>query len=205
MGVIQSGILSGVSGKVAGVVGGRWKDKYYIRAWVKPANPDTAAQQVQRTKFSDVVAFAKPLVGQVFNAYTDRFQKAMSGFNFFIKRNIDVFDGSPILINVKLTEGPLSRILVTNTAYSNDLVSITFSKNLGNNGSDSDKVFSAVYHEPTGIWYFASAEVDRSAEFISVTVPTGLTAADLFAFTWAAKYVGTTVDMISPDWSEEAS
>ena len=44
MGIIQSGILSPVSGKVAGVVGGKWKDKAYLRAWVKPANPNSAAR-----------------------------------------------------------------------------------------------------------------------------------------------------------------
>jgi hypothetical protein len=61
MGKIGRGILGGVSGKVANVVGSRWKGIDYIRA--KPqsvANPRTLAQVNQRTKFALVLRFLQP-------------------------------------------------------------------------------------------------------------------------------------------------
>lgn len=196
MGIIMSGILSKVSGKVAGVVGGSWKDKAYLRAWVKPANPNTAAQQTQRTKFSDCVNFCKPLVGQVFNTYTDKFQKAMSGFNFFIKRNIDQFDGSVDYSALNITEGPLSPLGADAATYAANTITIEFLVNYGNNGEATDQVFGAVYDSSTGIWYFAAAEVDRSVAEIMVTAVTGLTAANLKSYVWPAKYIGTVLDII---------
>ena len=44
MAKIKAGILSKVSGKVAGVVGGTWKGTNYLRELVKPANPNTPLQ-----------------------------------------------------------------------------------------------------------------------------------------------------------------
>jgi hypothetical protein len=61
MGKIGRGILGGVSGKVANVVGARWKGIDYIRA--KPqsvANPRTLLQVNQRTKFALVLRFLQP-------------------------------------------------------------------------------------------------------------------------------------------------
>src|SRR5690606_2396552 len=101
MGKIRSGILSRVSGKVAGVVGGNWKNVAYLREYVVPANPNTAAQAAQRAKFSACVAFAKPLVGPIFQAYTDKFQKNMSGYNAFIKSNISLFP-APTWTQIKI-------------------------------------------------------------------------------------------------------
>ena len=61
MGKIGRGILGGVSGKVANVVGARRKGIDYIRA--KPqsvANPRTLLQVNQRTKFALVLRFLQP-------------------------------------------------------------------------------------------------------------------------------------------------
>ena len=197
MGKILSGILSKVSGKVAGVVGGSWKDVAYLRAYVKPANPNTAAQQTQRTKFSDCVDVAKPLVGQIFNTYTDKFQKSMSGFNFFIKRNIDVFDGSPDYADIKVTEGPLSAISVTSAVLASNTVTISFSENNGNNGLDTDAVFGLVIHKPSGLVFFASAEGVRTDETQDIVVNAGMGASDLHSYMITAQYVSGVLLMIA--------
>lgn len=196
MGKILSGILSKVSGKVAGVVGGSWKDVAYLRAYVKPANPNTAAQQVQRTKFSDAVEFSKPLVGPVFNAYTDRFQKSMSGFNFFIKRNIDIFDGSPDYDAIKLTEGTLAPIASPEMTRTATTFTISFSVNYGNNGLATDKMFAAVYRPSNGVWYFAAAEVDRSTQTIDVEAVSAGSTTDFWGFLWPNQYIGTVLNII---------
>lgn len=197
MGKILSGILSKVSGKVAGVVGGSWKDVAYLRAYVKPANPNTAAQQTQRTKFSDCVDFAKPLVGPVFNAYTDKFQKSMSGFNFFIKRNIAEFDGSVDYSLLKVTEGPLSAVSVTSAQYITDTITISFTANPGNNGLDTDKVYALAYHTVSGLFYFAAAETTRVGSSIDVVVLSGQTAAQYVTYTLTSQEVNNVLERIA--------
>jgi hypothetical protein len=196
MGVLTSGILGPVSGKVSGVVGARWKDRAYIRQYAKPANPNTALQQVQRTKFADCVAFAKPLVGPVFNAYTDYVEKSMSGFNRFVKSNIAVFDGSPDYSALKVTEGKLHFDSAASGATSGSDIDFMFGTGLGNNGLATDKVYAIAYNTVTGIFYFPTAEVARSAEVITFT---GLAAQKLniIGWLWAARYSGSQVSMVS--------
>lgn len=196
---LRSGILGQLRGKVAGVVGSQWKDKNYIREYVLPANPNTVAQQTQRSKMTDCVAFAKPLVGPIFNAYTDRFQKSMSGFNRFIKSNIAIFDGTPTYNTIKITEGKLSPVSVTDAVYTtgSGQMQITWTENLGNNGASDDQCYGAVLHVPTGIMYAAPLEVDRDTLNHLYFLPTGLTATDFETWTFAAQYSGTLVNMIS--------
>jgi len=196
---LRSGILGQLRGKVAGVVGSQWKDKNYIREYVLPANPNTLSQQAQRSKMTKAVAFAKPLVGPIFNPYTDKFQKSMSGFNRFIKSNIVIFDASPDLTAIVITEGKLSPILTTDTVYNTATgdCTVTWTENKGNNGASDDMIYGAIYHEPTGIWYAMPMEKERSDLSILYILPTGLTATDLSSYTFAIQYSGTLVNMIS--------
>lgn len=199
MAKIRSGVLGNTRGKVAGVVGSQWKNVNYLREYVKPANPNTAAQQTQRGKMSDVVEFCKPLIGSVFNAYTDKFQKAMSGFNFFIKQSIAEFDGSPVYGNLKLTEGKLFAVAEMTASYHSPsgATVLLWDEAIGNNGALTDKVFSAVYDSSTGLWYFAPAEAARDDETDTVTLPTGLTFGNIEVWAWAIQYSGTLVNVIS--------
>lgn len=181
MAKLRSGILGNIRGKVAGVVGGQFKDVNYIREYVKPANPNTTAQQTQRGKMADVVAFAKTLVGPIFNEYTDKFQKSMSGFNFFIKQSISEFDGSPDYSLIKLSEGKLSPVSNLACSYmsGSGALAISWDQNLGNNGSVDDELFWAVYNETTGIWYFADAVKQRDDDTDQQVIDSGLTATDM--------------------------
>lgn len=96
MAKIKAGILSKVSGKVAGVVGGTWKGTNYLRELVKPSNPNTPLQQAQRGKMSFVVASARQVVGDVLNPYLNKFCKTMSGYNWFCRENIKRLGGTPL-------------------------------------------------------------------------------------------------------------
>jgi len=206
MAKIRSGVLGNTRGKVAGVVGSQWKDVNYIREFVKPANPDTAAQQAQRNKMRLTVAFGKPLVGPIFNAYTDKFQKSMSGFNAFIKQNIDIFAGAIAYEDILISTGKLHAPVSSAAVYNSGTGACVFTVDtgLGNNGADDDSLFAAVYDKDSKLWYFAAAEVDRSTGTITVTCDTGLTATDLQTYVLAAQYSGTIVSMISTSIYDEA-
>lgn len=196
---LRAGILGNVRGKVSGVVGSQWKDKNYVREYVKPANPNTAAQQAQRSKMRLAVNFAKTLVGPIFNAYTDKFQKSMSGFNRFIKSNISEFVAPVDYSALVLSEGKLFGLTTLHAVYNTatgDCV-CSFNSMLGNNGALDDQVYACVYHEPSGFWYFAPGEVDRSTNTITVDCLAGKTATDLHAYALCCKRVGGVVSMIS--------
>jgi hypothetical protein len=200
MGKIFTGILGAVSGKVAGVVGGRWKTVDYLRGYTIPSNPNTASQQTQRTKFKDCVAFATFLVGPVFNVYTDKFLKSLSGFNFFVSHNVEHFTATPAYANLLITEGklyvPVITSMVNNTV--NSWVEIKWSTSLGNNGSADDKIFGLVYNTTKDVWGFFSTEELRSAGATGHQVVIANSVSDVVeCYIWAAKYVGTVLDMIS--------
>lgn len=103
MAKIKAGILSKVSGKVAGVVGGTWKGTNYLRELVKPANPNTPLQQAQRSQMRAVVRCARTLTGDVFKPFLDKFLKNMSGYNWFVKNNIKKFSGDDNALASALT------------------------------------------------------------------------------------------------------
>lgn len=195
---IRSGILGNIRGKVAGVVGSQWKNINYLREYVKPANPDTDAQRTQRGKMTDVVEFCKPIVGPIFNAYTDKFLKGMSGYNFFVKRNIAEFDGTPDYEAVKLTEGKLSPLAALACTYdtANGNLSMVWEKNLGNNGKDDDEVYWLIYDKTSGLWYYCDAVVARDDVSDTQTIVDGLTATDLTIYAVVAQYTGTILTMI---------
>lgn len=199
MGIIQSGILSKVSGKVAGVVGGSWKNKAYLRAYVKPANPNTVAQQAQRSAFAQCVEFAQPLLGQVIQPFRDPFVKNMSGFNSFIKMNIDEFPDPVNWTVMKLAWGTLSWVSLLTGTYSGSDVSVTWAPNNGNNGLDDDSVFLVVRDKSTKRVYFAAEAYTRVTAAGTVDCGAGLTATNLTV--WAITYRAVAGKTTHVGWS----
>lgn len=71
-----------------------WKGLNVVRGYVIPSNPNTAAQQSQRTKFTNAVdAFhAAPLTAldlTAWNLFATIFAQIMSGFNTFVKKHVE--------------------------------------------------------------------------------------------------------------------
>lgn len=197
MGIIRAGILSRVSGKVAGVVGGSWKDKAYLREYVIPANPDTDPQKLQRALMAKCVAFGKPLVGSVFNTYTDKFERSMSGFNRFIKDNIKICTPTITYASIKMTNGKLWKPQSLVATYSGADLTLQFDGvSVGNNGDISDKIYAAVCYGATGVWYFPAAEVLREDASIVVTAEAGLTATGFHCYLWASQYSPTSPTLL---------
>lgn len=92
MGIIKRGILGGFSGKVANVVGTSWKGIAVMKSMpLSVANPNTVAQQGQRTAMSNVVGFGQQIGLDVIRTLNNRWAGQMSGFNAFTKRNVSRF------------------------------------------------------------------------------------------------------------------
>jgi hypothetical protein len=178
MGVIKRGILGGFSGSVGNVVGSSWKGIAVIKS--KPlsvANPDTAAQQVQRGAMTNVVAFAKEILVDIIKPLCDRFASGMSGFNLFTQRNIALFDAvapSPVA-SLILAQGPVTDLYLLVATVD---VSLATAKCVWNNNTGvgdalaSDECYIVVYNETLNTFALITGFTRISAEGTAV-IPAG--------------------------------
>ena len=91
-------------GKVGQTVGAKWKNKATIRAYAKPANPNTASQQSIREIFKDASKFIALFSDQI-KTLTSLNTRSMSVRNAIIKANKDqfvvggAFDPKTLIVN----------------------------------------------------------------------------------------------------------
>ena len=100
MAKIKQGILGGFSGKVGGVVGSSWKGIAVMKA--KPlsvANPRTASQVIQRTKFKGAIKLGSTILNSCCKPLFNQYAQQKSGYNDFVAMNIPAFkeNGDPEL------------------------------------------------------------------------------------------------------------
>lgn len=199
-GVIVNGIMGPVSGKVGGVVGADWKGINYLKAYTKPANPNTASQQTVRTKFAAMVAFSQQLLPTLIPFAWDPFAVKMSGFNYWIKENYDLVDGSNLITaNNVMSKGTLAPVAITTMEYNTAVpdVEVAFDGTIYGNGLATDKVSVVVVNNDDGKIYTNLEDVQRDDGSAICVVPAGLTSSDLFGFIFASR--GTGPDFIVSD------
>lgn len=127
MAKIKSGILSKVQGKVAGVVGATWKGQNYLRELVKPGNPKTPAQQLQRGKMSVAVKASRTFLAPVLTRFVSKFVKNMSAYNWFVKQNIAAAASpSTDIKDLMLSFGSMTPPIVIGDDMDNDSGAINF-------------------------------------------------------------------------------
>ena len=107
MGKIRQGILGGFSGKVGSVVGTSWKGRAVMKAMpLSVANPRTALQVKQRTRFRMATMLGSQLLSGIIKPLNDRFAGNISGVNAFVRRNIANMDEATGLIqDVQISAG----------------------------------------------------------------------------------------------------
>ena len=91
MAIVRTPILSfKASGTLSrSVTYGNWKTLNTVREYVVPTDPNTPAQQEQRTALADAVAFARtiwslPGIKAAWNRQADRSGKRITGWNLFL-------------------------------------------------------------------------------------------------------------------------
>lgn len=102
MAVVKAPLLSlGASGKLAGtLVATTWKGLKVMREYVKPANPQTADQMVQRGVFADSVSAWRMYLtdAEIRTAWNKKAQvsgKPQSGFNAAVSSLTQILAGDP--------------------------------------------------------------------------------------------------------------
>ena len=181
MGKINQGILGGVSGKVGNVIGGNWKGIDYIR--VKPsnvANPRTAGQVMQRTKFTVTLEFLqaiKPFVKAGYRNLANKKTEFNAAMSYILNNAITGVDPDYIVdyTLALLSRGGLSMPLNPSAdASTSGEVTFTWGDNSAeSNANATDKVMLLVYNpakkESVSIVGDGNTRVDGS---YNVAIPT---------------------------------
>lgn len=167
---IMNLLKSSWSGKVGQTVGAKWKDKNTIRTFTAPANPNTPAQQVQRTKFASATSFFALFADQIksLNALDTR---SMSVRNALISINKAVMAESEQVefANLLVSKGGLPEPVATEggVTASSTTLSVDFSfPNAANISDKAECVLVAVNHTQG---YARVATADKTQSEVSVS------------------------------------
>jgi len=204
MAILKSGILGPVIGKVGGVVGFNWKGINALRAYVIPSNPNTAAQQTQRTLFGEIVARGKAILSTIIQTYWDPFYSEMSGFNGFVQLNrlscSSPFDAS----EMSVAQGSLEPEVITACTYDDTgghLVVTWAVSGLGN-GELTDSAVIVVYDKVNNLAFVNNGDYTRDDAPASLDIGDGRTPANLEA--WLFFYRGTGSELVVSNSSAHA-
>lgn len=195
MAKLSGGILGSVSGKVSGVVAASWKDKNYVRSYVATNASNSTAQAAQRSLFSNAVYLAKLVLGQVINVYWDPFEKSQSGFNAWIKANIDECDYPAFTTGMHMTEGKLFLDTFAEPTRNAKVVTLKWATGLGTNGLATDKVLGVCVelapdvHSVLQIAFASMAARSTGATGITATFAANMTTdSTVMCYLFAAQY-----------------
>lgn len=199
---INLGILGGFSGKVGNVVGGAWKGIDYMRAKASSvANPRTVGQMTQRTKFSAILAFLKPItpflrVGyKLFAIKQTAFNSAMS-YHLANAITGEYPDITVDMSSALVSRGNLTPVANPNATIQDGKASITWVDNSGSGtANSSDKLLAVVYNTVKGEATFETAGPERSLGSFEISLPAN----------WLGDDVDVFVGFISADGKEVAN
>jgi hypothetical protein len=200
MAKIQAGILSPPIGKVAGVVGFKWKDKACLRGYVVPKYSNTDLQKTQRALFALVASYASAFLGQVLQPYMDKFIRGMSGYNDCIQYNIASLGmEDPAWDLTKIARGVLfpPQTVAFEPNLLRDTLTWTWTDELGSNGKLTDPVIAVAYCSETGLAYFSVEEATRAAKTVELTVPSPETGLVWKTYLFCAQYNKLILDRVS--------
>lgn len=193
MGIIKQGILGGVSGGVGTVIGGSWKGIDYVRSRPSSvANPNSDKQVDQRSKFSSVIGFLKPLTGLVTVTFRN-YAIGMSGFNVAMSYNIkNAITGTSPDFTIDytlalLSQGDLSKAFNPSVAVSgSNTIAYSWVNNSDEgNANEDDQAILMAYFESNGQAVYQFTTVKRTAVTANLSIPasyTGLVAKCWIAF-----------------------
>jgi len=192
MGKISQGVLGGFSGKVGNVVGGSWKGIDYMR--IKPAsvaNPRTAAQVDQRSKFSIVLNFLQPMseflrVG--FKLYANKMTQFNSAMSYNLNHAVTGTypDFTIDYPNALVSHGQLNGATGAAVASVNPaVVDFTWADNSGpgrSKASTTDKAMLLVYNASKGIAVYNLEGASRDTGAQSLDVPADFSGDEVQAY-----------------------
>jgi hypothetical protein len=174
MAIIKQGILGGIQNKIGNIVGSSWKGIAILKSLpVSVANPRTAPQVEQRTRFANVVAFATAILAEVIKPLWDRFAQRQSGYNAFVSRNIENFDASGLVTpaNLVISSGKMSATQIVGLALDGGAneIAFTWANDAGQGFKQAtDTLFVVARNRNTGVVAGYDTGIQRSSLSASI-------------------------------------
>lgn len=182
---LPQGILGGVLGKVGNVVGSSWKGIPILKSRpLSVANPRTTKQVAQRSKMTNVVAFAQPLLSSIIKPLNDRFAQQSSGYNDFVSRNIALFasEAPTPAADLRISVGKMAAVNPNSIDSTNGSakVGITFPNALTDAfASATDKAFVVIYNATQKSFGTSGGNDSRNDEGADVTMSSAVATSDV--------------------------
>jgi len=200
MGKIPAGIMGGVKGKVGGVIGAVWHGISYIKTYVVPTNPNTPAQQTQRSKMVPTVLLGKIFLTTIIHPFWNPFASGMGGFHLFTRENLLNITNPADLSQIIMTKGDLLPIRqqgippgyynLTNglfRCYWNDI---------GGSGYDPNQLIGvAVYDMMNATGFVSVTPTVRAEEEKQFNIGAGRDFSQLYAWIFAYSGTGQTLEI----------
>lgn len=168
-------------GKVGQTVGAKWKNKSTIRTYTKPANPDTAGQQLVRGGFAALTTFVALFADGI------RYKSALdtagqSVRNAIIKLNKDmVAAGSLTKADLLISKGGLQKPAVSAASLVSNKVSVTFAAPTATNFTNKAKLIVVAVDAVDGVVDVFEAAPDAGTAAGTVTF-SGSNDVDVYAY-----------------------
>ena len=173
------GINDGYRGTVGTVIGYQWRGQWCLRARPRSVrNPRTAAQQMNRTLFKEVVRYAATLKGTLrIGLHGKAVEAHMTECNLFAHINKECFalDGDGRLAvdyeGLEVSRGPLAPVGFGEPTMTDDCITVPFEKNpLHARAESDDEVFLFALCPALGASLLSSPAYRRSKS-VSLLLP----------------------------------
>jgi hypothetical protein len=202
MGRIPAGIMGGVKGKVGGIIGASWKGINYIKTYVIPANPQSEAQQGQRSKMQLVVQAGKLILTAVIQPFWNYKASQMAGFHLYTSVNLKLVDDETDYENLLVTQGSLEGFTSGDPAAGsynsgNGQATITWDETISGNGLLTDNIGIAIIDFNNNVAFTSIGTYTRDDESAVLSIGTGRNTAYVRAYLFA--YRGSIPDLVVSD------
>lgn len=179
MAKLSSGILGGISGTVGNVVGGSWRGVDYIRSKAASIkNPNTEAQQTQRTRFRLVISLLKKILPFIHIGFPKGVRK-QSPYNRAVSLNIKQavtgtlpdmkIDPAKLVVSQGVLPGGPGAAVDVSTAGT---VTVTWQDNTGESGASADDgVMVLLYNQDKDSVVYRLNGAVRSDGTIAMAIP----------------------------------
>lgn len=199
MGKIPNGILGGVSGKVAGVVGGTWKGINFLRGYFVPTDPQTPSQMTQRGKMVTCSNISKYCLESIIQPFWNPLGVHRAGIHVFNSVNLKRVTGQDDYVNILLATGALEGVLTQGCEYNSEDGSLYVSwySTYQGDAQETDNIILFWYDEGAAYGNIGPAGLVRSDEHIEWNIGVERNANNLHVFMFA--YRGTSPDFYVSD------
>lgn len=193
--VLSQGILGPIKNKVGGVVAASWKGINYVRGYVTPSNPNTTAQQTQRTLFAQIVAAAVLIKSTVIQPFWDVFYSSMSGFNAFMQYNLLNMTAPFSYANMLVAKGSLEPETVAFTSYAGGNVTLGWTPAGLGNGLDTDSAYGVIFDAANNIAFVSDGSDTRVDGTLVMAIGAGRDVAQLHNYLFFSRGASSTLEV----------